>query len=712
MKYLLFAVIYGVVLYATSSAAFETPHGRQFSSNLSLQSFSGILNTPNAFVVPEGTFQGVYTNQKESVWRDHTVRQENYLFMVGMFNFLEIGGQLFDAPRVGRDLSGSLKVTSAPWTSKYSYLPTVGVGIQDVSGGATLLKTRYLVLSEDLWRLRLSVGYGAGPDRMEGVFGGGEFKAHDWVYLLGEYDTKEWNAGIRFVAPRFLNFPIGLTATVKSSLGHRPGALDMAIGFSLPLDFKVRDDDQGHNPDIAPDIAAPLVTSSNDRKPKSDSAMETSRMIALRNRLIEAGFFNVKVGELENHILVVEYENSLFNHNELDALGVVAGMTAATMPEHYKEVFFVLKKKNIRMASVALRLAELAAYLDHGQAHPDLLERLKDTVSVSTDTDAMGRVAYVDGDGNSAMFATSLVLFPGLTTIVGNEYGVFDYVLSLKVNPQMTLWKGAMLNAQWDIPLLWSDNMNKGHVFQDKKSPARLDRLMLAQGIKPLPDLLLNLGGGVIFPNVYGMLNELVWQPGDGRHRMQLIQSWGKNTENNRTNGDDTSYLASYRYYFSQLDLSLEGMLGRFRFQDEGCLVDVKKYFGDTAVSLYYKNSTTTLDKKHWQSVGIRFSFPLSPAKDMKHVYKMQARGLEQWSYAQETTLKNSNSNDPRGALNYISDVSLGVVPDSTGSLNIQYLNRDRLNRSYILSNLSRLRASWRDYLAREAPRTVAAEKK
>ena len=741
MNYVVTAVLSSLVLFVTSSYAFQLPPPQQFHSSLSLQSFSGILNTPNASVIAEGAFQGLYTNQKESIWRKRGTYQDNYLFMVGLFNFVEIGGQFFEAPGNGRDLSGSVKITSAPLTSNYPLFPVLGAGMQDVGGGATLLQTKYLVLSEDLWRLRLSVGYGFGPDRMDGVFGGVEVKAHDWVYLLGEYDTKDWNAGIRVVLPYFWKIPIGFTATAKSSLSHNPGTIDVAVGFTVPLDFKVPSPDQKRQPTppsavaatsetptdkkpvpVTPDMPLPPASEAPVPKPAApapsprvtpphdDSSPSTvtepltgtAGMIALKKRLIEYGFLNVRVGAQDDRILVVEYENSLFNHNELDALGVVSGMTAEMMRGQYSYARFVLKKKNISLVQVWMPISYLAGYLGNEQSVPGLAESLKESMSVSSNTDNMDSVTYVDGDDNSGMFTTSLVVFPGLTTLIGTEFGAFDYILSLKVNPQMNLWKGAMVSAQWDIPLFWSDNMDDGKVYRDRRLPTRMERLILQQGVKLLPDMMANLGGGMIYHDVYGTLNEVIWQPGDGSHRIRLSQSWGRN---DTTHTNVETYLASYRYYFSPLDLSLEGTVGRFWFQDHGFKVELKRFFGDTAVSLYYNNSTTRSDNQHWQVVGMQFSFPLTPAKDMKHYYKMQVRGTEQWRYAQETTLKNTNRNDGRGSLNYIPDVSLGVTPDFTGSLDIQYLNRDRLNKAYILSHLSRLRDSWRSYQAREAGR-------
>jgi hypothetical protein len=203
-----------------------------------------------------------------------------------------------------------------------------------------------------------------------------------------------------------------------------------------------------------------------------------------------------------------------------------------------------------------------------------------------------------------------------------------------------------------------------------------------------------NLGAGMIMHDQYGTSNELVWQPLDGSHRVRLAHTW---TENSNSHQNMESFLASYRYYFSPLDISLEGTIGKFWYQDRGFTLELKRFFGDTTFSLYYKNSTTT-DSKHWQAVGVQFAFPLTPEKDMKHYYKMQVRGTEEWNYAQETTLKNANRVDKRGERNYLPDVPLAVAPVLTSSLHNQYLNRDRLNESYILSHLERLRTAWTKY--------------
>src|SRR6266480_4928627 len=154
-----------------------------FFNALSLQGYTGILNTPSAHVDAEGSLQFLYSNQTEEMWRNLTKREENYLFSVGFFSFAEVGGRLTDTPgNAVRHLSAGVKISTAPLFAKKPLLPVFAVGIQDVGGGTRFLQTKYAVVSEDVWRIRLSAGYGAGPDRLKGAFGGVELKTCDWLY--------------------------------------------------------------------------------------------------------------------------------------------------------------------------------------------------------------------------------------------------------------------------------------------------------------------------------------------------------------------------------------------------------------------------------------------------------------------------------------------------------------------------------------------------
>lgn len=701
---------------------------------LSLQGFSGILNTPTGHVQSEGSINALFSNQKE-LYPDKKMPpwQNNYLFSVGMFRFAEIGGRLTTPNGTGggsgSDISANAKISSAPFTAGLRFSPAVAIGQQDLGGGpgAHKFRTTYLAASADpLPWLRLSTGYGRGPDRMKGIFGGVELKAHDWVTLLGEYDTRDYNAGLRLSAPPLPWFPVSLTFTAKSAL-NRSSSLDIAFGLTMPLDTKKtavssqlsavskaeptnlktveppgtpidaeKTRDQSNKSDTSSGLNQDLPQASDssanigvhrrlDDLSKTIQNSATSPLSLIRSRLVKAGFINVRVGQRDNRELVVEYENIIFNHNELDALGVVAGMAAESAPQSFETLRIIVKRRGISMISVAAPIASFSSFMKHEKGG----EELWDALTVSYDTGVTDGVVFVAGDGGPGFPSVSLMLSPGLTTFVGTEVGVFDYLLSLKPELAVQVWKGGVVNARWDIPLTWSENLDDGKQFSSSRTISRMERLMLFQAFKPLPDLMLNLGGGMVLHDNYGTLNEATWSPGGGEHSVRLTQAW---TENEKSHRRSETYLGSYRYFFSSLDLSLEATAGRFWAQDRGYLAEVKRFFGDAAVSLYYKNSTTYQEGKRWQAAGIQFAFPLTPRRDLK-VGPLVVRGTDEWAYAQETTLAIGGQKS-----NNVLTTPLAINPQPPTALYRAYYNRGRLSSAYIKSHLERLREAWLKY--------------
>jgi len=388
--------------------------------------------------------------------------------------------------------------------------------------------------------------------------------------------------------------------------------------------------------------------------------------------------------------LVIEYENTVFNHNELDALGLVAGLVCQSAPADIDTVRLVVKRRNIRVATLSMPLDRLRRFIDTGEGAQELRDRL----AFAYGGEAAEGVDFGAALGASSCFNTSFSLAPGLTTFIGTEVGVFDYVLSLKPEINTQLWKGAAVTARWDLPVSWSENLEEGGHYRNSRGPSQLDRLMLFQAFQPLPSVLLQAGGGMVLPDRYGVLNEAAWTPGEGRHRFRLAQGWN---ENDRTSKQSDLLIGSYRYFYAPLDLSLEAAAGKFWAEDTGVSLELKRFWEDTAVSFYFKDSKG-LDDKKWRAVGIQFSLPLTPRRDMRPVAKMQLRGTEEWSYAQETTLKNNNVNSPRGSLNYLAPYPLTINPLPSQALSRSFHNRDRLNASYIRQHVERLREAWLNY--------------
>lgn len=704
-----------VLLLSAATGRAAEPAG---DGMLSFQGFTGILNTPSAHVNTEGSIHLMYSDQRENIWRnDRQKRQENYLLSIGLFSFFELGGRLTEAPGRVRDLSASFKATSAPLTRGRAYWPVLAAGIQDVGGGSNKLQSRYAVMSEDIWRFRLSAGYGFSSNRMKGGFGGVEFRAHDWVTLLGEYDTRDINAGIRLVTPEIWRTPVQLAATLKSALNHNPGTIDVAFGMTFPLDFQKRvgrgaessppdsrvtvPEETRANPSPAtggqslhkaaptPLNPAPAALGPLPAQPASDAVAETNtvssaaleNLATLRKQLVAADFIKVQVGQRRTRELVVEYENTVYNHNELDALGVVAGIVSESASDAFETVRIVIKRKGIRVAVVSAPRDALQFFMKQdGEARA-----LKDAFSFTYDTGIVEDTYFLPSESGFQFPNTSLILAPGLQTYVGTEVGLFDYLLSFKPEIVSNLWKGGVLQLRWDIPLAWSKNFDDGKPFDDARNDPRMDRAMLFQGINLAPGIMANLGAGMVLYNNYGTLNEIAWSPGEGTHRLRGVQAWARDPDTRRVTD---VYLASYRYLYAPLDLSLELTGGRFWGQDRGFNLELKRFFGDTAVSAYYKNTTTAADK-HWQAAGIQFVFPLTPAKDLK-IGPLQVRGADEWGYAQESTLAigGQKTND-------VISQSLAINPQPTPALYRSYYNRDRLGAAYVLQHLDRLRGAW-----------------
>jgi hypothetical protein len=682
------------IILALAFPALASAQPAAFHDSISLQGFTGLLNTPNAATTEEGKIYLSYSNQEEPQWRKRTPHQDNVMVSLGLFDLVELGARLVEAPKVARDLSGSFKVR-VPFIPKGGYLPQVAVGMQDIGGGSKYLQTSYVVASEELWRLRLSVGYGTGPDRMKGVFGGVELKACDWLYLLAEHDTTEANVGIRLVTPSLFGYPVNLQATAKSSLDHEPGHPEFAVGLQFPLGVDhhysaalptaastastATTATTAPAPPKSTTAAAPTITTA---EPFQQAMEATLQLQVLLNKLTRDGFENVRVGA-DGKTLVVEYENARYNHNELDAFGVVAGLAQLEAPPSFEYLRLVEKKKDVAILQLEMPLAELRAFLADAANEGSFDSSLK----ISRDVTGSQRTVFVPGDRNSSALKASLMLYPGLVTYVGTELSAFDYLLSLKPDLYLNLWKGAVIEARADIPVSWSSNFDDGKRLRGDRHDPRLDRLMIFQAIKPAPSLMAIVGGGMVLAESYGTANELVWTPGAGNHQVKVGQVYASGGDSKER---DEEYLGSYRYFFSPLDLYLQGTGGKFLTRDKGFVGELRRYFGDTAVTLFYKNSTTE-QGKNFQIGGIQFDLPLTPRRDMKP-YLVQVRGADDWSYAQETSIAKEGRSNLVGA-------AVGVRLEPPYNLNRTFYNRDRLSDDYIRNHLLRLRDAYRRYV-------------
>lgn len=708
------AVVATSLLFAATAAQAEL---RNFQS---FQGYTGILNTPNAATAPAGEIDLLYTNQIEPQWRDASVRkvteQDNYLFTFGAFSYLEGALRLVEAPGRARDLSANFKVRM-PWIPVQ--YPQLALGVQDLAGGAPHLRTMYAVASQDWDPVRLSLGYGRGPDRLDGPFGGAELRLADWCYLLAEHDTHQAAAGLRLTTPE--DWPVSLGLTIRTP-AKDPGEFDLAVGLRIPLGrppappsppLAARKSPEpppsslpapplppqspsamglpspapvlsetlaAHHPvpsaDSSP-VDSPPLAAPSDQGPAPAQADPESQLRLVRAALSRLGFEDVRVGSIDKDVFYFELENSHYNRNEVDGIGVALGTATRLLPPTFTTFVFRLKNLNLPVLEISGPVAPVRSYLntfpDDWSNREKILLNGRIKIAQPTTARPPG-LNLLPGVENPQAGSTSLVLQPGLRSTIGTEVGVFDYRLSAVVDLVTRLWPGGALNARADLPTHWSENFRQGAFFnRTGHNDPVVDRLFLTQAFKLSPSLTNQIGGGLYLEDTYGVLNETIWLPSPGNHRFRL--QLGRFEQDTLAPHD--LILGSYRYAIPSMNLSFEGTVGRFFGGDEGWQLEGKRFFGDVWLSAVYTNTEE-------QTVGLRIIFPLTPRRDMKPGI-IQARGTERFGYQVSTVLAKEGSANP---------VTFGVGERAQTMINIERTiqNSDRLHPSYILDQLPRMR--------------------
>ncbi len=133
-----------------------------FSSSLSSQGFTGLINTPNAQVIKEGDASFQFNNQFDNNLRKYNYNtpyrfEENYIAGIGFLPSSEFVGRLVEARGFARDLSANIKF-QIPYHHKY--FPNIDIGAQDFGGVANFYDNTYIVMDKEFDFLRTSLGYG------------------------------------------------------------------------------------------------------------------------------------------------------------------------------------------------------------------------------------------------------------------------------------------------------------------------------------------------------------------------------------------------------------------------------------------------------------------------------------------------------------------------------------------------------------------------
>ncbi|WP_462155366.1 YjbH domain-containing protein [Pseudoalteromonas piscicida] len=217
-------ILAGSIALASIPVLADTP----INNYTAFAGYTGIFNTPTAEVLEKGSIDIGYNNNLD-LRGERYVDGHNYIFAAGLFDGLEVSGQiaassmhdnLFNAETKAenqtRDLSFNLKY-QLPFVPKEWF--NLAIGGKDLGGAANNYETYYLAGSREWNNFRFSAGF-AVSDRatgqMDGAFAGIEWQPLDWLALQVEHDADAVNAGLRLTVPKEWIYDVGtLTLTSK-----------------------------------------------------------------------------------------------------------------------------------------------------------------------------------------------------------------------------------------------------------------------------------------------------------------------------------------------------------------------------------------------------------------------------------------------------------------------------------------------------------------
>lgn len=675
-------------LWAAPPTAVNTP---------SLQGYTGALSVPSAYTAPQGSAVLQYSDSFFS--GDRYEHNNNAIGNFGLLPYFEAGGRIsWDTTHTNcfaeecgvRDMSANMKL-AAPFIPQDWF--SLAIGAQDIGGEANYFSAEYLVASKQFRYGRIDLGAGKTDlaDRyLDGAFGAVELQPWQWLGLIAEYDARDFNAGFRMGVPEEWR-PWGIAPELKvMAYSDRENGSDQRFfGFSLNIPLGESRDHYADKPQKA--VSAAPVTSAF--SPASTIAGTDAAVPAattntqpqafyegLAKQLVTAKFEQVLVGE-QAGVLYVAFENSQYNRNELDALAVVLQRVSTYAKGHYDNAHVVLRNQKIAVLDIAIQPDNYAAFLsdDKGQTALYLDARYPES-------GLLGSVNWFVEDSYGSDIKPRIAMAPGLVTAVATERGVWDYSLSMQTDVAVNLWSGALVAASYNMPVDQSDDFDRfvpetgrrGAFYTDRQR-SKFEEYEIQQTLKITGSLFTTLHAGHFMRDYDGIYNQTAWLSPSGDHKITLRA--GQFDHEDDPLLDRNFNLVSYRYFFGEQDVSVEATYGEFWEGDDGVRVDTKFWFGDSAVTLEYKDTDA-------QFVGMRWTLPLTPRRDLLTPYG-QLKGRENWNYGLQTRI-NEDSN--------LLSFGNATIPRSRNEIERTYLNSDRLSPTYVKTHWKRLKEAAKNF--------------
>ncbi len=652
---------------------------------------TGGLTIPSAHVLDSGSLALSAGNYQDPQFGP-TERSQNYTVGFGLLPGLELFGRfadytngrnLFEKKGGIRDISANLK-----WQLPLEVegLPRFALGISDLEGGSNHFESQYLVAS-DTWNwLSWSLGYAHSTPSsasrarvLDGVFGGVELHlAETGASLLAETDGIQQHAGIRYRSePLPWLADARVVGTLQRSFGaeNRAGQGDDATSFNVSLVVPLGADEKTRRQRIEAGFRPlPALDAKADGLP----ATREDRLDQIARALRASGLDRVRTGTL-NDVLVIEYENQRYLHNEVDALGVVLSLAAELAPAGVKQVRAVSRKVGLAVAETTVSLDAWRRFLRDGFV-ADARDSLEFRRGARYNPD---QIAWASGAAGQAERKNwlKLELGPMLNYALGTEFGAFDYSLAANLRAAVPLWAGAELYSDVVQRLDTSQEMEADGVFADSSHRNGLRTLALQQSFWLDKRVFASLGAGVYNYDYLGAEGEAIgFLPWNG-DTVHLRGTWQRASDEGNRPREIEAYAAIYRWQFNPKTW-IEGGYQQYTDTSRGPSLAFTRWFGDVSVSLFGRRGGDST------FAGLEFSLPLTPRQGMKAA-PLQFAGKARYMQPIRTRLTSSGQRANAIAVGSVRPVAINH------SAELALLNSGRLDRDYLASQLQRMRESF-----------------
>ena len=662
---------------------------------VSTQGITGGLVIPSAQVLSLGTLAFTYGNFQESQL-GLSGTQQNLSFGVGLLNGLEFFGRFanYVDPIEGsilssgqRDLSANIKVQlPLPWQSA----PKLALGVNDLAGGASFFRSLYIVASDDYGPFSATLGYAKGtgrvndatqPPTFNGLFVGGSFRVGDTgLSLLAEHDGKQRHAGVRWHSPPIASLANAqLVGTVQQSFGAQtPAGLNadaakFAVSLMVPLG-----DSASRLSSFKP--AQDKLLPALDAKPDSSglNATPEDHLTSLRRALVAVGLERVRVGQrngMLGPVVVIEYENHRYAHNEADALGLVLGLGAEMAPKGTQRVHAITLKGGLHLYETSVGVTVFREFLRDGVATPVRDSLIWDRLAVYDPADTR----WLDG-APTAHSRVRVELKPDLNYTLGTEFGAFDYSLAANLQAKVPLWQGAQLQGSFVQQFANSPNAADGGFFDSLRQRNGVKSLALQQSFWMNKGILANLAVGRFHYDALGIQGEaMAFVPGSDNLLRARAAAYDR--EPGGLIGRERTVAASYRHALAPA-MSIEAGVQKFGDGSYGPTVEWTRWFGDVSVQLFYRRGADR------QFAGLQLSLPLTLRRGMASG-PVVFSGVSQYTQSIRTRITSASESANLVQPSAVRDLALET------SMDIDQLNAGRINQRYLASQTHRMREAF-----------------